>query len=107
MKIAIILAVFSTSVFAGGASQTAAEKKAWKEVNAISVKACIERNSLSEKGRTRIGMNAEDTVLCGWGKPERVNSSVGSWGTHEQWIYGGGNYLYIENGKVSSWSTSR
>jgi hypothetical protein len=36
------------------------------------------------------------------GKPEDVNRSVGSWGTHEQWIYGE-TYLYFENGVLTSW----
>ena len=37
-----------------------------------------------------------------WGEPNSINTSTGSWGTHEQWVYGSGNYLYFENGKLSS-----
>jgi hypothetical protein len=51
------------------------------------------------------GMTAEQARLA-WGKPSNINSNVGSWGTHEQWVYDGGNYLYFENGKLTSWQTS-
>ena len=36
------------------------------------------------------------------GTPEEINKSVGSWGVHEQWIYGK-TYLYFENGKLTSY----
>lgn len=41
------------------------------------------------------------------GLPESVNTSVGSWGTHKQYVYPSGWYVYVENGKVTSWQTSR
>jgi len=53
-----------------------------------------------------IGMTKED-VIASWGTPKDINKSVGSWGVHEQWIYGnplyGAQYLYFENGKLTSW----
>lgn len=40
------------------------------------------------------------------GIPKDINSTVGSWGKHEQWIYSKKNnkylYLYFENGKLAS-----
>lgn len=46
------------------------------------------------------------------GKPDEINRSIGSWGTHEQWIYKDGfnegtkdgktKYLYIENEKLTA-----
>ena len=53
-------------------------------------------------------------VIRRWGEPAKVNKSVGSWGVHEQWVYGYhplGNitrtiptqFLYFENGKLTSW----
>lgn len=83
-----------------------AEDKAQKEKAAkrkTLVQACATRNGMSSGGSVRIGMLPEDVRLCGWGQPEKVNRSVGSWGVHEQWVYRGGNYLYIKNGKVDSW----
>lgn len=49
-----------------------------------------------------IGMTKE-MVLESWGEPKDINRTVGSWGVHEQWIYYGDKYLYIENGKLTSW----
>jgi hypothetical protein len=69
---------------------------------------CIERGSIpaSEVALVRaqkiqLGMS-EAALLCSWGRPERVNRSVGSWGEHKQYIYSGAN-VYVENGKVTSW----
>jgi hypothetical protein len=56
-----------------------------------------------DEGQVAIGMHPEE-VRASWGDPGRVNRSVGSWGVHEQWVYGGGNcYLYFENGILMSW----
>lgn len=58
------------------------------------------------EGNIKIGMT-EEQVLASWGKPDRVNRSVGIWGVHEQWIYEVSYYnqiyVYVENGKLSSW----
>lgn len=53
------------------------------------------------EGRVQIGMSRE---MCreAWGSPDDINRSSGSWGVHEQWVYGLGSYLYFENGKLSS-----
>lgn len=48
-----------------------------------------------------IGMT-DKMALDSWGRPTDINRSVGSWGTHEQWIYYE-TYLYFENGKLTSW----
>jgi len=59
------------------------------------------------KGYIHLGMT-RDQVLASWGKPYDKSESVGSWGTHEQWIYGCNDckntYVYIDNGVLSSWS---
>jgi len=49
-----------------------------------------------------IGMTT-DMAIESWGKPSETNRDVGSWGVHEQWVYGDGVYLYFENGKLTSW----
>lgn len=53
--------------------------------------------------RVRIGWSKE---MCreAWGKPDDINRTIGSWGTHEQWVYGkiNCNYLYFENGILTS-----
>jgi len=49
-----------------------------------------------------IGMTPEDAIASSWGKPERINKTTTQFGTREQWVYGGRNYLYFENGKLTS-----
>ena len=41
-------------------------------------------------------------VLSSWGEPKERNKTVGSWGVHEQWIYGE-RYIYIQNGVLTSY----
>ena len=60
-----------------------------------------------EAGRRRkkgvsIGMTQEEVLASSWGKPESVNRTTYSFGVHEQWVYGGQNYLYFENGQLMS-----
>lgn len=49
-----------------------------------------------------IGMSKEDVLASSWGKPDRVNTTTNAYGVSEQWVYGGRNYLYFENGKLTS-----
>ncbi len=49
-----------------------------------------------------IGMNTCQ-LYAAWGLPEDRNRSVGSWGVHEQLVYGSfGPYIYLRNGVISS-----
>jgi len=52
------------------------------------------------KRKVAIGMTKE-MVIDSWGKPEDINRTVGTWGVHEQWVYGH-TYLYFEDGKLTS-----
>lgn len=88
-----------------------AEEKAKEEAERIAKeKAEAEeraRKEVEEKARkksegVRIGMSKQDVLDSSWGKPYDINTSTGSWGVHEQWVYGGGNYLYFENGILTS-----
>lgn len=62
-------------------------------------------NNAIARGRVMTGMNANQ-VRRAWGKPSKINSSIGSYGKHEQWVYDRGRaraqYVYIENGLVTS-----
>ena len=67
---------------------------------------------LAERQRELDEKEAQKTLYLGmsryelidrWGRPTDINTSVGSWGTHEQFIYPGGLYVYLQNGKVTSW----
>ena len=56
--------------------------------------------------KIRIGMT-EQQLLLSWGKPDKVNSTVGAYGVHEQWVYGQSQYVYMKNGKLDSFQSSR
>jgi len=58
--------------------------------------------------KIRVGMS-RCALYASWGSPIKVNKSGGSWGSHIQHVYGmysqysTPNYVYTENGKVTSW----
>lgn len=54
------------------------------------------------RGGVSIGMTASQVLASNWGKPKKVNRTSGRFGTHEQWVYGGTNYLYLQNGVVTA-----
>nr|PZN59644.1 MAG: hypothetical protein DIU58_17700 [Sphaerobacter thermophilus] len=56
--------------------------------------------------RVMIGMTAE-MVREAWGRPERINETITASGRFEQWVYGLGEYIYLENGVVTTIQTSR
>ena len=56
----------------------------------------------------QIGMTPEqvihDTYL---GQPDTVNRTVTAAGAREQWVYGAGQYLYFEGGRLVAMQTRR
>ena len=59
--------------------------------------------NLSKKGGVRLGMTKKQVIeQTSWGKPNKVNTTTTKNGTREQWVYGGGNYLYFTNGVLTS-----
>ena len=59
------------------------------------------KDELKGSGKLWVGMTKDEARLS-LGKPRYDNRSVGSWGTHNQWVYKYYN-LYFENGKLTSW----
>jgi hypothetical protein len=49
-----------------------------------------------------IGMTPEEVRYSSWGRPESINRSTNVYGNSEQWVYGGQNYLYFENGRLTN-----
>lgn len=76
------------------------------EKKEAAIAAADDRKRRKKEG-VRIGMSAEEVLMSNWGRPERVNRSVYAHGTREQWVYGSGQYLYFENGRLTSLQTSR
>lgn len=56
---------------------------------------------LIQEGKVRRGMSDKECELS-WGKPDDINKTIGSYGVHEQWIYGNQSYLYFENGVLTT-----
>lgn len=74
-----------------------------KEQEAANLRAERVTIAIGQK-KVMTGMTAEE-VRRSWGEPTRINSSVGSYGRHEQWVYGSGGdtqYLYLDNGVLRS-----
>ncbi len=61
-----------------------------------------EKTSLILDGIIRIGMNKEE-VVASWGQPKDINRTVTSLSGHEQWVYDDNDYLYFEDGILTSW----
>ena len=50
----------------------------------------------------RIGMTKEEVVASSWGRPDYINRTIHRDSEREQWVYGHRNYLYFENGRLST-----
>ena len=79
-----------------------------REINTIKRKELIDQLIL--EGRVEVGMS-RDEVIRSWGSPTKVNKTINTSGTSEQWIYrrsgiGFDRYVYIDNGTVRSLQTS-
>lgn len=55
-----------------------------------------------KKEGVRIGMTQDEVLNSTWGKPNKINKTTSKYGTSEQWVYGGNNYLYFENGILTT-----
>lgn len=75
------------------------EKESQKAQKIARAKAAAQR----AKPGVEIGMTAkqvkEDTS---WGAPEHINRTTTGGSVEEQWVYGGGNYLYFTNGRLTA-----
>lgn len=72
-----------------------------KRKNEIIIKYGKSISDLILSGKVRIGFTKQMCIES-WGMPEDINKTTGNYGTHEQWVYGNGNYLYFENGKLTA-----
>lgn len=75
---------------------------------AVAQEAERERRAIAAKKRSEgvsIGMSKDDVLASSWGRPQSINRSIYSFGEREQWVYGGGNYLYFKDGVLNSIQT--
>lgn len=54
------------------------------------------------KTGVRIGMTREQVLDSNWGRPLSINRNTTARGTTEQWVYGNNQYLYFNNGVLTS-----
>jgi hypothetical protein len=52
-------------------------------------------------GTIYIGMH-HSAARISWGEPRTINRTITAHGTHEQWCYNGGSYIYIDDDRVSA-----
>lgn len=54
------------------------------------------------KSGVHVGMTMADVRASSWGKPERINRTTTARSVREQWVYGGGGYLYFDDDQLTS-----
>ena len=58
---------------------------------------------LSKKPSAAIGMTKSQVRnKTNWGEPNSINTTTNKYGTHEQWVYDDYQYLYFDNGKLTT-----
>jgi len=55
-----------------------------------------------QKSEPYIGMTSEQVKASTWGSPSKINKTTYAWGIHEQWVYYGNRYIYLEDGIVTA-----
>ena len=71
------------------------------QASLVESKKAMENVSTKSQG-VRIGMIQQEVLNSSWGKPKSVNKTTTPYGVHEQWVYGGNNYLYFEDGILTT-----
>ena len=57
-------------------------------------------------GGVRVGMTRAQVYASCWGKPRRINVTITARGRHEQFVYSLRDYLYLDNGVLTSIQTA-
>ena len=60
-----------------------------------------ERGKMISEGYIKIGMT-KNMCIDAWGGPQKINKTTGSYGVHEQWVYGLNSYVYFQNGVITT-----
>lgn len=59
-------------------------------------------NAEAKKTNPYIGMPRSELENSKWGNPKDINKTITAYGTSEQWVYGNGNYVYLDDGIVTA-----
>lgn len=60
-----------------------------------------QKGKLINEGIIEVGMTKRMCIET-WGSPEKINTTSSTAGVHEQWVYGAGYYVYLENGIITT-----
>ncbi|WP_088226118.1 hypothetical protein [Desulfosporosinus sp. FKB] len=90
-----LLQQYQADLDAEAKAQAAADAKAQAETDA-------KAKALAKTRGVKIGMTAQEILDSAWGKPNKINRTVTTFGTHEQWVYDNGGYLYLDNGILTA-----
>lgn len=118
MRTVLVVACLISSVpaYADFMEDQAVARKQWlqeqqdksKALRAANVKKETDQKALCARvGGVRVGLNVEGVLKSCWGKPVRINRTTTASHEHEQWVYGGGQYVYLVDGVVTSIQTTR
>lgn len=78
------------------------EVNKWRKTRTVLVKVSDSVDVPKEKPAPSIGMTKEEVLNSNWGKPTDINKTTTKYGVHEQWIYNGFKYIYLDDGVVTS-----
>ena len=78
------------------------DEKVNPKINEIYIKQSSSTNVPKQGYSPRIGMTASEVENSNWGRPNKINKTTTAYGTDEQWVYGNGQYIYLENGIVTA-----
>lgn len=81
---------------------TIVDKRQAKQRAAAKAVAQAAAKERASRGGVRIGMTKSEALRSSWGRPHEINRTTTAGGVHEQWVYGGRNYLYFENGILTA-----
>lgn len=79
------------------------KRKEEERLQAIENKKLLETEKARKKSEgVRIGMTKQDVLDSSWGRPNHINTTTTAFGTREQWVYDGYNYLYFKDGILTT-----
>lgn len=77
------------------------EKEEQERIPNLIKKYGSEKGKIIGDGIVRIGFTKQMCVDS-WGEPQSINRTTSKYGVNEQWIYGIGNYLYFDDGILTT-----
>lgn len=87
---------------AGQADPSSQGAQYWKREASRQKRTAAVEEAIAQ-GKVSIGMTT-DEVLSSWGKPSKINKTITTGGTKEQWVFQRGQsktqYVYLDNGVV-------